>query len=98
MAHGFGRGLKINMAKDAEKIKKKIRFHAARRSSLELEMVLNKFLDRHLDAFSYNELISVEKLLSMDDLELSKAIFKKKMPPVGIEPELWKKILDAIFE
>ncbi len=77
---------------------RKIRFHAARRSSLELELVLNRFLDKCLDSFSYEELVSVEKLLSVDDLELSKAIFRKKSPPVEIEEELWQRILDSIYE
>ncbi|HDM78074.1 MAG TPA: succinate dehydrogenase assembly factor 2 [Deltaproteobacteria bacterium] len=86
------------MDEERDIIIKKIRFHASKRSSLELELVLNRFLDRCLESFDCDELLSVEKLLSVDDLELSKAIFRKKSPPVEMEHGLWQRILDSIYE
>ncbi len=86
------------MTDDRERLTKKIRFDAARRSSLELELVLRKFLDEHLDSLSFEELLSIERLLEIDDFELSKAIFKKKAPPVNIDSDLWKRLLDATYE
>lgn len=85
------------MSDNRKQVVKKIQFHAARRSSLELELVLNKFLDEYLDSFSYEELLAIEKLLEIDDLELSKAIFKREASPINMDPNLWKKVLDSIY-
>ncbi len=85
------------MDANREVLKRKIRFDAARRSSLELELVFLRFLDRYLDTLTYEELLDVEKLLSLDDLELSKAIFKSKTPPVEVSSALWARIIESAY-
>ncbi len=79
-------------------LRKKIRFLASKRSSLELEMVLRRFLDKHLDRLDEKQLSSLEELLSMDDLKLTRAIFKKTMPESDIDPGLWDLILESAYE
>jgi len=68
------------MALQDERLKK-IRYAALRRGLAELEQVLGRFVEGHLEGLDPDQLDALERLLALDDLDLWEMILGRRSAP-----------------
>jgi succinate dehydrogenase flavin-adding protein (antitoxin of CptAB toxin-antitoxin module) len=80
---------------DREQLIRRLKFQARRRSTLELEELLGRLVDRApWETFSDRELLELEAILGMDEMSLQNALMSREPAPQGIPGGLWDRVLE----
>jgi len=73
--------------------RKKLRYRAWHRGTLEMDRVLGPFADAHIDALSEADLDRLEAVMSEEDPALLKWVMQQETPPAGIDVEFLGRIV-----
>ncbi|SFM94845.1 succinate dehydrogenase assembly factor 2 [Thermodesulforhabdus norvegica] len=74
---------------DRELIRRRIRYHLSKRSSLEVELILRSFWEAKGSQLTDSELADFEKILELDDIDFLKIMSGKKSLPDGYPAEMF---------
>jgi antitoxin CptB len=81
------------MEQDAFVRRKKIRYMTARRANLELEYILQAFWRRHGTQIPDEDLPELERILSMEDLDLLEILLGRRPIPRECRRDLFELLL-----
>ena len=69
------------MTSNLDEWRKRLRFRAWHRGTRELDLIMGKFADRHMDTLDENELAAFEALLEENDVEVFGWVAGRAEPP-----------------
>jgi antitoxin CptB len=84
------------MAMDDQTLRKRLRFRSWHRGTREMDLILGRFADRHLDAMTRGQLDRYERLLENNDPDIYEWLIGRSTPPETIGADLWR-LLEASF-
>ncbi|HTN62042.1 MAG TPA: succinate dehydrogenase assembly factor 2 [Devosia sp.] len=73
--------------------RKKLRYRAWHRGTLEMDRVLGPFADAHIDMLSVVELDRLESVMSEEDPALLKWVMGQETPPDSVDVEFLDRIV-----
>jgi antitoxin CptB len=73
--------------------RKKLRYRAWHRGTLEMDRVLGPFADAHIDALSEGELDRLESVMDQEDPALLKWVMQQETPPETVDVEFLGRIV-----
>lgn len=76
----------------SEVIRRRIRYHLSKRSSLEAELILRSFWESEGEKLTEPELVDFERILELDDIDFMKIMGGKKSLPEGYPSEMFSRI------
>lgn len=72
--------------------RKRLRYRAWHRGTLEMDQVMGRFADAHVEALSQDDLDRLEQLMAHEDADLYSWIIGQTPVPGGIDTELLERI------
>ena len=73
--------------------RKKLRYRAWHRGTLEMDRVLGPFADAHIDSLSETDLDRLESVMSEEDPALLKWVMRQDVPPANVDVEFLDRII-----
>ncbi|MDY6909547.1 MAG: succinate dehydrogenase assembly factor 2 [Thermodesulfobacteriota bacterium] len=75
-----------------DRYRRKLRYLTARRATRELEVILERFWARHGATLPDEDLPDLERILSLDDLDLLAILLAQKPLPDGYRRDLFERM------
>jgi antitoxin CptB len=73
--------------------RKRLRYRAWHRGTKEMDLILGPFCDANIEAYDWDELDRLEKLMNEEDPPLLKWVMRQEEPPANVDREF----LDAVI-
>ncbi len=73
--------------------RKRLRYRAWHRGTKEMDLILGPFCDANIEAYDWDELDRLEKLMNEEDPPLLKWVMRQEEPPENVDREF----LDAVI-
>jgi antitoxin CptB len=73
--------------------RKRLRYRAWHRGTKEMDLILGPFCDANIEAYDWDELDRLEKLMNEEDPPLLKWVMRQEEPPADVDREF----LDAVI-
>lgn len=73
--------------------RKKLRYRAWHRGTLEMDRVLGPYADAHIDSLDETELDRLESVMSEEDPALLKWVMRQEAPPANVDVEFLERIV-----
>ena len=82
---------------EIEKKRKRLVFRSWHRGTREMDLLMGSFADRHIPAFSEEELTQYDELLNCSDPDLYNWISGREQPPANAMNDVLEKLLAHEF-
>jgi antitoxin CptB len=83
----------MTAGEDLSSRRKKIRYRAWHRGTLEMDRVLGPFADAHVNDLSESDLDRLESVMSEEDPALLKWVMQQEVPPAHVDVEFLDRIV-----
>lgn len=74
--------------------RRKLRYRAWHRGTLEMDRVLGPFADAHIETLSEGDLDRLESVMDEEDPALLKWVMQQEAPPATVDGEFLQRIVD----
>jgi antitoxin CptB len=78
---------------ETEKLRRKLRYRSWHRGTREMDLIMGRFADAHLDSFTHDQLVTYEDLLQENDPDLYNWLTGREAVPAEKNSEIMQLLL-----